>query len=131
MKKLIAVVIVCLCGGYLLGAEAETITHVARARVVMDLIKDNSVTTAANYADTEVDYIEADTALTYADAFCKYYGQYQDGTNAQKAAFFLLCLKRHCKDVRRLVLEREQDAAQAATNDSTIEGELGADEVPE
>jgi len=132
MKRLLLLLIILglTIVPFVYAAEPETIGYVERARIVMDLLRDNEVTESDNYAEDKVDFISGPHAIIYADAFCAYYGQYEDGTNNQKAGFFLFKLKQHCKSIRKHVALRDRAAEDNTELNATIDTELGKDEAP-
>lgn len=109
---------------------AQTLPVVNRARIIMDLLKDDQVTDGrlANYADTEIDYAGAALAVTYADAFCAFFGESVDGTNDEKATVFVQHLKQYCKDIRKQIIDREADEAAEDATQATLIDELGENE---
>lgn len=82
------------------------IPNVNRARIMMDLIKDSDVTTLANYAPTEIDYLDGATAIKYADAIMLMHGGVtQDEIDAmgseEKSVRYINCIRRYHRDALR------------------------------
>lgn len=89
-----------------------TITDTVGARIVLDLIKDRTVTTAAPYDN--VDQATAALALKYGQALWDVFHDPPGGnpTNAQLAAFFFAHMKQHLKET--LIRARSRAAGRAA-----------------
>lgn len=115
---------------FVYAEEQQSLNSVVRVRVVMDLLKDGGVTTATNYADDKVDYIAPDIGMKYVDAFVSYFGGPADGTNAEKATFYLNCLRRYHRDI--YAHEKEKLAGNTAKQEAEteVETDLGTEEQP-
>lgn len=140
MKRLVALLVIgiTLSTGI---SMAETVGYADRLRIILDLIKDGEVTTAANYADTELDYLAALTALKYAESFYNKYGpvwiggeakSWEDLTNAQRSAFMINKIRLFIREVRHADLDpvAAQSAydTQKATTETEIDTDLGTEE---
>jgi len=112
---------------HLYAAEAPGIDAVNRARIILDLVKDGNVATPASYGG--VDLLDGPTSLKYVNAFCSYFGGPIDGTNAEKARFYI----NHMRGYHRQILahQRKQTASNTAAEDANVEVEvdIGADET--
>jgi|GEM_PF-4928712 len=122
-------------------AFAGELPPVNRARIIMDLVQDDEVTTLVNYADAKVDYQTAETSSKYADAFWAVYGppiNAQTGlpypaSNDNKALFLIRCLRAHFRAVLSASRVPQAGAAARAAEKSIVESEaateLGSDEA--
>lgn len=106
------------------------LSKVVRARVLMDLLKDGTVTTEANYASDKVDYVDAPTALKYVNAFVSYYGGPTGSgvTNEDIATFYINKLREYHRDI--FVHEKERDEVPTITTEGNeeVETDLGSNE---
>ena len=114
-----------------------TIPAIPRTRIIMDLIKDSEVTTLANYADTELDYIGGAIGIKYADAVLLAYGgvssdQLAAMSNEDKALRYLDTLKNYHREALRIsnvpADVRTYQATQEATRRSEAITDLGDNE---
>jgi len=108
-------------------ANAQNLTPVQRTRIALDVIKDGDVTTLANYQGVDL----AAPALTskYVDAIVAYYGGPTNGTNDEKARFYLNQLRRwHFAHLKH---QKEQPAVADATEEaqSEVDADLGEEET--
>ena len=117
-----------------------TISATDRARILMDLIKDSTVTDATPYAT--LDMMAGPKAIEIAQNFWDQYGQQafdeqdppepRDPTNAELATFFINTLRNFVKQTRKA--QRAMSAAgtahdaEAATVDAENDTDLGTDE---
>jgi hypothetical protein len=123
-----------------------TLPPIPRARIVMDLIKDAEVTTLANYADTEVDYLDGATSLKWAEYVWDAYGPPQatdaEGnpipapkTNDNMSRFLIKKIRdffdRAAQVGRRKAVVEAARAAEQADIDTEALADLGADEEME
>jgi hypothetical protein len=123
-----------------------TLPPTNRARIVMDLIKDDEVTTLANYADDKVDYLDGATSLKWASYIWDAYGppQVTDGegntgpapkTNDNMSRFLTQKIRdffdRAAQVGRRKQVVEAARAAEQAAIDTEALADLGADEEME
>jgi hypothetical protein len=116
-------------------AVAAEPLEVARLLIVMDLIKDNEVTTPANYAADKIDRIDTETAEKYVDPFLRVWSKIPQQTiDAMTAEQKALSVMDRLKWFFRFAYVSEQadmtSAQQAAAEkaEATAETDLGSDE---
>ena len=127
MKRLLLILAACcIVLPVALAAEVD-LTPVQRARVVMDLIKDGDVTTPANYAG--VDLLGAAESIKYANAFCVYFGGPVDGTNDEKARFYINQLRSYHRQIYLHTVVTPAAATAASTAEATVTTDLGTEET--
>jgi len=130
MKRSLILLAACVASTPLLFAAEGTITNVVRVRIITDLLKDGAVSTPANYTGDKVDYIAPEVGVRYIEAVVAYYGGPVDGTNEEKAAFYLNQLR----DWHRMIYRHQQElaAGRSAANDAAtqVNTDLGAEETP-
>uniref|UniRef100_A0A6M3JXI9 Uncharacterized protein n=1 Tax=viral metagenome TaxID=1070528 RepID=A0A6M3JXI9_9ZZZZ len=130
MKRLLLLLaLVCIIVPFALAAES-TITNVVRVRIITDLLKDGAVSTPANYTGDKVDYIAPAIGSRYIEAVVAYYGGPVDGTNEEKAAFYLNQLRAWHRMIYRHQQERLAGATAASDADTQVNTDLGAEETP-
>ena len=111
-----------------------TLPSINRARILMDLLKDDEVTTLVNYADDQVDYLDGSTAIKWAEKAWDAIPPPDDPpkTNDNMAIWFIIVLRRYLASLNRTNLAppaAEAARLQAITSaDAETETDLGTDE---
>jgi hypothetical protein len=99
------------------STSAAEVNRVARTRIILDLLKDGTVTTPANYQDTKVDYLGVAASVRYIDAICAQTGgPPPSASNHAKATHYLNLLKVWH---RSMYVTTQVDAATATAESTT------------
>ncbi len=110
---------------------AAPLSHVVRARIIMDLIKDGNVTTPANYAADKVDYASVQVAAKWADLVWQYHHGDQEADNKTKARFYLNELRKWHRSFLKHEKEKTANTTVETETDTELETDLGTEEGAE
>lgn len=121
--------------GPLLAGQATGALELARMRIVLDLIKDGTVTTPANYTQDKVDYLDLATANKYTLPFLRVWGKFtQEQLDAMTTEEKALAVMDRLKWFFRYAYVSEQSDMKTAqqtaidTSTATARTDLGEDE---
>lgn len=107
------------------------LTQVQRVRIMLDLLKDGSVTTEANYSSPTLDYLDIPTALKYAEALITSYhspGDVSGMSGEEKSRRVLNILRRIFREALTSTRGVAASSAEKVTASSEVDTEIGTEE---